>query len=79
MTETKTSGMTFEQALGAMRAGRKVARADWIQKGKWVRLVSSSLQPGHAPYFEFMRGDGQLIPWSISGDSVLNETWYVVE
>lgn len=38
----KTSGMTFGEAIEAMKSGLKVARNGWNGKGMWLILVSGS-------------------------------------
>lgn len=49
-------GMTFGQALEAIKAGVRVARAGWNGKGMWIALSpgsefsASHAKPGHAAY-----------------------------
>lgn len=82
-TETKkNTGMNFGEAWAAMGEGLKVARAGWIQPGKWVRLVDNTGQSGPegplASYYEFKQGDGSLVPWTSTHNGMLSTDWYVV-
>ena len=88
-------GMTFGQAIEAMKAGQKVARAGWNGKGMFVYYVpanSYAVQTGAAKsHF----GEGAMVPynaymaikninetvstWVPSVNDVLSDDWSIVE
>jgi hypothetical protein len=46
---TQTNAMNFGQALSALKAGAKVARAGWNGKGMWIALTpGSAFEARHA-------------------------------
>lgn len=80
-------GLTFGQAIEAMKAGKKVARAGWNGKGMWIVLI----HPGNAIFTR--NGDGwpmqecigmktadkKMQPgWLASQTDMLSEDWQVV-
>ena len=84
------TGMTFGQAIEAVRAGFKVARAGWNGKGMWVVLVpynfwSTSVGPSHVenahrlPWIGMKTVDGGFVPWLASQADMLCEDWVVGE
>jgi len=88
-------GMTFGQAIEAIKTGQKVARAGWNGKGMFVYYVpanSYAVQTGAAKsYF----GEGAMVPynaymaiknvnetvstWVPSVNDVLSDDWRIVE
>lgn len=88
-------GMTFGQAIEAMKAGQKVARAGWNGKGMFAYYVpanSYAVQTGAAKsHF----GEGAMVPynaymaiknvnetvstWVPSVNDVLSDDWSIVE
>ena len=83
----ETSGMTFGDAIEALKAGQKVARAGWNGKGMWLGLHS---EPGtftrdacgteleYADYIVMKTADNKLVPWLASQTDVLAEDWEIV-
>ena len=64
-----TIGMTFGQAIEALKAGQKVARAGWNGKGMWLVLVSP-IAPDHthhlgtknpSGFYAFINGSNEPI------------------
>lgn len=85
--------MNFGDALAALKAGKRVARAGWNGKGMWLFLIqgSNDLAKLHGygfgevlgePAFRdaiFMRTvDNQLVAWTASQTDVLSEDWEVL-
>ena len=44
----RVDGLTFGQAIEAMKAGKKVARAGWNGKGMWVVLMDGMTLPPYS-------------------------------
>lgn len=44
----RVDGLTFGQAIEAMKAGKKVARAGWNGKGMWVVLMGGMTLPPYS-------------------------------
>lgn len=75
--QPRISGMTFGDAIAALRAGQKVARSGWNGKGMWLVLVpgqpSVTLRPG-TPYASALPGVDQceILPhidmWTVNAD-----------
>lgn len=81
--------MDFGDALRALKAGKRVARAGWNGKGMWLSLVKSyDYNPGeggtHAlgceklPWIGMKTADNKFVPWLASQTDVLAEDWQVV-
>lgn len=86
--------MTFEEALTALKQGKKVARTGWNGKGMFLYLVPGSVvavsrQPLMDFYEElievFYRShidmktvDGDHVPWVASQSDLLSADWEVV-
>ena len=80
-------GMTFGQAIEALKAGGRVARAGWNGKGMWLKLVPESLADAvafqyealyAAPWIGMKTADQKFVPWLASQTDVLAEDWTVV-
>lgn len=56
--------MNFGQALEAMKAGQKVARAGWNGKGMFVYLVPASNYPAQTGAAKSHFGDGAMVPYN---------------
>ena len=90
---TPIKGMTFGEALQAMKTGQKVCRAGWNGKGKFIFLASGSTPkvnrptlPGIYPEDTGITGkshiaikttDGRTIKWSASQSDILATDWMV--
>lgn len=78
----------FGQAIEALKAGKKVARAGWNGKGMWLVLVSArnytvdAVRSGsHSvlPWIGMKTAGDEFVPWLASQTDVLAEDWEVVE
>ena len=75
--------MDFGQALGALKAGKRVARAGWNGKGMWLVLqVPNANSKMTLPYIyiEYPAGhpaypQGSRVPWLASQTDALAEDW----
>lgn len=90
----QTQGMTFGDAVEALKAGQKVARAGWNGKGMFVYYVPANAYPVNTAAAKSFFGEGSLVPynaymaiknvnntvstWVPSVNDVLAEDWEVV-
>lgn len=90
-----TKGMTFGQALEAMKSGIKVARSGWNGKGMWLKLIAPGItivgyEPNEygvksgdsipcRPFFQLFTAQKDLAKWAPSGSDALAEDWMVVD
>ena len=88
-------GMTFGQAIEAMKAGQKVARAGWNGKGMFAYYVSANSYPVQTGAAKSHFGEGAMVPynaymaikninetvstWVPSVNDVLSDDWSIVE
>lgn len=88
-------GMTFSQALEAIKIGKKVQRVGWNGKGMFLFLVPGStfvvnrppllgIYPegtviNYCPHIDMKTADDKIVPWLASQTDVLAEDWQVVE
>ena len=88
------SGLTFGQAIEALKAGKKVARAGWNGKGMFVYYVPANSYQAQTGVAKSFFGEGSLVPynaylaiknvddtvstWVPSINDVLSEDWAVV-
>jgi len=77
-------GVSFGDALIALKAGKRITRAGWNGKNMWVAMSA-----GHDPYtldsdsktytrrdYLYMKtGDEALVPWVASQTDLLAEDW----
>lgn len=84
-------GMTFGDAIEALKAGKRVARAGWNGKGMWLALVfgydynpDSRAGSVHAlgceklPWIGMKTADEKFVPWLASQTDVLAEDWTLI-
>ena len=72
--------MTFSDALGQLKIGRKVARSGWNGKDMWIGLqVPDEHSKMSLPYIYMFTADKNLVPWLASQTDILAEDWMVVE
>ena len=72
--------MDFGDAIRAMRAGKKVARAGWNGKGMWLNLqVPDANSKMSLPYIYIKTADSNQVPWPASQTDMLSDDWAVVE
>jgi hypothetical protein len=88
-------GMTFGQAIEAMKAGQKVARAGWNGKGMFAYYVPANSYPVQTGAAKSHFGEGAMVPynaymaiknvnetvstWVPSVNDVLSDDWSIVE
>jgi hypothetical protein len=80
------NGLAFGQAIAALKAGSRVARAGWNGRGMYLRLVttwSGNIGPAPEQYallpFICMRTvQADFVPWLASQTDMLAEDWCVV-
>jgi hypothetical protein len=71
--------MNFGEALGALRAGQKVARDGWNGEGMCLELqVPDEHSKMRRPYIYMSPVDGQLVPWVASQTDLLADDWRMV-
>jgi hypothetical protein len=77
----------FGEALKALKAGKRVARAGWNGKGMWLMLVPekiadavsfqyAALNP--APWIGMKTADEKFVPWLASQTDMLAGDWIEV-
>ena len=79
-------GMTFGQAIEAMKRGDKVSRAGWNGKGLWLELQAPGANCKMTLPYIFMSypsdaktTPGARVPWLASQTDMLAEDWAIVE
>ena len=79
-------GMTFGQAIEAMKRGAKVSRAGWNGKGLWLELQAPGANSKMTLPYIFMSypsdaktTPGARVPWLASQTDMLAEDWAIVE
>jgi hypothetical protein len=88
-------GMTFGQAIDAMKAGQKVARAGWNGKGMFAYYVPANSYPVQTGAAKSHFGEGAMVPynaymaiknvnetvstWVPSVNDVLSDDWRIIE
>lgn len=88
-------GMTFGQAIEAMKAGQKVARSGWNGKGMFAYYVAANSYPVQTGAAKSHFGEGAMVPynaymaiknvnetvstWVPSVNDVLSDDWSIVE
>lgn len=87
-------GLTFGDAVEALKAGKKVAREGWNGKGMFLFLVPGStfqvnrppllgIYPegttiNYCPHIDMKTVDGKVVPWLASQTDVLAEDWVIL-
>lgn len=87
------SGLTFGQALEAIKAGKRIARVGWNGKGMCVYLVPPKHYPVQTGAAKELFGEGAMVPynaymaiknvdgtvstWVPSVNDVLSEDWSI--
>lgn len=67
-------------AVSAMRAGLRVARAGWNGKGMWLELhVPDGPSRLDLPYVVMHTAQGTRVPWLCSQTDLLAIDWVTVE
>lgn len=74
------SAMSFECALVALKAGRKMSRKGWNGANQYIQMqVPDEHSKMRKPYLFISPVDGQLVPWLASQTDLLAEDWFIVE
>lgn len=89
------NGMTFGQAIEALKRGEKVTRSGWNGKGMFVFLVpGSNFKVSRPPllgiypegteidyhaHVDMRTADGKIVPWLASQTDMLAEDWQIVK
>lgn len=86
-------GMTFGDAIAALKAGKKVTRSGWNGKGMFLFLVPGSTfvvnrppllgiypegtEINYCPHIDMRTADGKIVPWLASQTDMLAEDWEI--
>jgi hypothetical protein len=87
--------MNFGDAIAALKAGKRVARAGWNGKGMFLFLVGGSTftvnreplmsilgegtQVQYHAHIDMKTAQGYVVPWLASQADMLSEDWELVE
>lgn len=87
--------MNFGDAIVHLKAGQKVARANWNGKDMFLFLVPGStftvnrppllgIYPegttiNYRPHVDMRTANGEIVPWVCSQSDMLEDDWFVVE
>jgi len=87
--------MNFGDAIAALKAGKRVARAGWNGKGMFLFLVGGSTftvnreplmsilgegtQVQYHAHIDMKTAQGYVVPWLASQSDMLSEDWELVE
>ena len=94
-TDISGGGMSFGDALIALKVGKKVAREGWNGKGMFIFLVQGSqfnvnrapllgIYPegtkiSYRPHIDMRTADGEIVPWVASQSDLLVNDWVLVD
>lgn len=71
--------MVIGSAVGALKDGKRVARAGWNGKNMYLELqVPDKFSKMTEPYVFMKTAPGGLIPWLCSQADLLAEDWEIV-
>lgn len=71
--------MNFGDALVALKAGKRVARAGWNGKSMWLALqVPDAHSKMSLPYIYMFTACKNQVPWLASQTDVLADDWGMV-
>jgi len=92
---SETKGMTFGDAIEAIKKGYKVARAGWNGKGMFLFLVPGSnfkvnrppllgiypegAEINYQPHIDMKTAQDTVVPWLASQSDILADDWQIVE
>ena len=87
--------MNFGEALAAIKAGKRVARAGWNGKGMFLFLVPGSTftvnrepllsimgegtQVQYHAHIDMKTAQGYVVPWLASQSDLLSEDWEIAD
>lgn len=84
---TTFRALLFEDALGWLRGGKRIARAGWNGKGMWLVFVPAKAWGAHVegvnefrrlPWIGMRTADGGFVPWLASQTDLLAGDWEVL-
>lgn len=92
-TDISGGGMSFGDALIALKVGKKVAREGWNGKGMWLYLVPGNSYRAqtdaakahfgdsvpYRPYIAMKTVDNEVVPWVASQSDLLVNDWVLVD
>lgn len=89
------AGLSFGNAIEALKIGKKVARAGWNGKGMFLFLVHGSTfkvsrapllgiypegtEINYCPHIDMKTADDKVVPWLASQTDVLADDWSVID
>jgi hypothetical protein len=74
------SGLTFGEALRALKQGKRVTRSGWNGPDQWIELqVPDAFSKMRKPYIYMSPVDGEFVPWLASQTDMLAEDWKIAE
>lgn len=72
------SGLSFGEAIAALKCGKRVSRSGWNGKGMWLALqVPDANSKMSLPYIYMKTADDKQVPWLASQTDVLADDWAV--
>ena len=76
----KNTGLPFEAALKALKAGAKAAREGWNGKNMFVYLSPTSWagEVTLEPFLVMKTADNRHVPWVVSQTDLMAEDWCVL-
>ncbi len=73
------SGLSFGDAIEALKYGMRVARAGWNGKDMWLNLqVPDEHSKMSLPYIYMFTAQADQVPWLASQTDMLSEDWVVL-
>jgi len=78
--ETKTSGLSFEKALTALKAEMWVTRTDWNGNGQRVCMMKGNKDTMliSKPFLLLYNAQGEFIPWVPSMGDLFSNKWKIL-
>lgn len=77
---TAEYGMSFSEALEALKEGEQVTRKGWNGKGMYLELqVPDANSKMSRPYIFMSTVNKELVPWVASQSDLLEEDWRTLE
>lgn len=90
--EVKTTGLTFGEAIQAVKNGERCARSNWNGKGQYIELATNisyintkgeEINVGHNTMgnkaITFVGNQGVQLGWLASQADMLSDDWYIVK
>jgi hypothetical protein len=72
-------GMSFEDALRALKKGNRICREGWNGKDMWLKLQTPDANSKMTlPYIYMRTVQADLVPWLASQTDILSEDWQIL-